>query len=176
MTKEELKNILELHKLYVQDKDGGVRADLSGADLRYADLNYADLRSADLNGVNLRYANLRNANLRYANLRYANLSGADLWYANLSDANLSDANLSYAKMNLTYLSISGIGTAQRMTTYCLEENKIWCGCFVGTMEEFKQRVEQEYANEHTEKYYKQYMIAIDYFKAQAILRVGNETN
>ena len=55
----DLKQILELHKKWLNDEDGGKRANLRGA--------------------NLCRANLRGADLRGANLRGADLSGADLW-------------------------------------------------------------------------------------------------
>lgn len=56
MTQTELNKVLELHKMWIDNKDGGVRADLKGADLRYANLKDANLRSADLRGVNLDYS------------------------------------------------------------------------------------------------------------------------
>ena len=73
-----LKQILELHKKWLNNGDGGKCANLSGADLSGADLCRANLWDANLSG---------------ANLRGANLSGADLSDANLCDADLSDANL-----------------------------------------------------------------------------------
>ena len=93
-TQKELKEILDLHKKWLNNEAGGCRANLRSADLRYADLRFADLRSADL-----RYANLRSANLRYANLRYADLSSADLRSADLRSADLSSAigEMSYVK-------------------------------------------------------------------------------
>ena len=125
-------------------------ANLSSADLRYADLSYADLSYANLSYANLRYADLSSADLSYADLRYAdlsyaNLSSADLRYANLSSANLSSANLRYANLRSAitdkrYVSISGIGREKRMTTYCVEDNKIWCGCFTGTLQEFERKI------------------------------------
>ena len=78
-----LKEVLELHKKWLNDEKGGIRADLS-----YANLNDADLRGA---------------NLSYVNLRGADLSGANLIGADLSDANLRYADLSGIKYN--YLSI-----------------------------------------------------------------------
>ena len=60
----DLKQILELHKKWLNDEDGGKRADLSGADL-----SGADLRGADLSG----------ANLSSADLSSADLSGSYLW-------------------------------------------------------------------------------------------------
>ena len=70
-TQDQLQEIIAKHQLWLDDEEGGERADLSYADLRYADLRYADLRSANLRSANLRYADLRSANLRYANLRSA---------------------------------------------------------------------------------------------------------
>ena len=58
--------ILNKHKMWLDDVEGGEKADLSDADLRYVNLRYVNLSDADLSG----------ANLRGADLRYANLSGA----------------------------------------------------------------------------------------------------
>ena len=74
MTKLELDKVLELHRKYVNNEEGGVKANLGGADLRNADLGDADLRGANLGGANLGGANLRGADLRGANLRGADLS------------------------------------------------------------------------------------------------------
>ena len=75
----DLKQILELHKKWLNDEDGGKRADLSDADLRCADLRGADLRDADLRGADLSGADLSGADLSGADLRGANLRCADLW-------------------------------------------------------------------------------------------------
>ena len=125
-----LKKILEAHKKWLNDEEGGKRADLrdadlsyaelngaelNGADLRYADLSYAELRDTELNGADLSYAELKRADLRDAdlsyaelrdtNLSYADLSGANLSYAGLRGANLRNADLSGA--NLSYAGLSG---------------------------------------------------------------------
>ena len=86
-----LQEILEAHKRWLRDEEGGSRAYLSGADLRSADLSGADLRSTYLSGADLRSADLSGANLRSAYLRSAYLSGADLRSADLRSANLSGA-------------------------------------------------------------------------------------
>ena len=67
----ELKEVLEKHRKWLTDEEGGECADLSRADLSWA---------------NLSKANLSKANLSRANLSKANLSGADLSRANLSEA------------------------------------------------------------------------------------------
>lgn len=61
MTNQELKQILDGHKKWLNgEKDG-----------KYADLMDADLTGADLSGADLTYANLRGANLRGADLDYS---------------------------------------------------------------------------------------------------------
>ena len=100
MTQSELNEILEKHRKWLNDEEGGERANL-----RRANLSEADLSGANLSGANLRRANLRRANLSWANLSWADLSGADLSGADLSGANLSWANLSGA--NLSWANLSG---------------------------------------------------------------------
>ena len=78
MTSEEIKKVLELHKKWLNNEQGGERANLREADLSGADLCWADLRGADLRGANLSGANLRGADLRRADLREADLQGANL--------------------------------------------------------------------------------------------------
>lgn len=116
MTATKLKRILEKHRKWLNGKEGGVRADLSGADLRWVDLSEKCLSCANLSGANLCDANLRgtnlsDANLRGANLSFVNLSGADLGYADLSDANLYHADLSGANLNYADFSGTNLGGA-----------------------------------------------------------------
>lgn len=87
-----LKEVLELHKKWLNGEKGGIRA---------------DLREVDLSN-----ANLSNADLSYTDLRDVNLSEADLRVANLSNADLNDANLNDIKYN--YLSIG-------LNLVCLEK-------------------------------------------------------
>ena len=76
MNADELKTVLEQHKLWLFDNGGGERANLQRANLRDADLRWADLRDADLQG-----ADLQGANLYWANLQGADLRDADLDYS-----------------------------------------------------------------------------------------------
>jgi len=138
-------------------------ANLSSADLRYANLSYADLRSADLRYANLSYADLRSANLSSANLRYADLSSADLRSADLRSANLRSANLRSAETDKRYIQISCIGSQKRMTTYCFEDDKIWCGCFTGTLEDFEKQVQKTHKD--NENHLKEYIGFINYLKS-----------
>ena len=105
MTSDKIKEILEKHRKWLTDEEGGECANLSWADLSGADLSGANLSRANLSWANLSWANLSGANLSWADLSEANLSRADLSGANLSKANLSEANLSRA--NLSWADLSG---------------------------------------------------------------------
>ena len=110
ITQEELEEILRKHKMWLDDEEGGERADLSGAYLSGANLSGADLRGAylsdaDLGGADLSRAYLGGAYLRGANLSDANLGGANLGGADLSRAYLRGAYLSGA--NLRDADLSG---------------------------------------------------------------------
>ena len=61
MTPEKLAEILAAHKLWLNDEEGGVRANLSRANLSRADLRWANLREADLRGADLSGADLSGA-------------------------------------------------------------------------------------------------------------------
>ena len=105
MEQAKIKEILEKHKKWLNNEEGGEKADLS-----YADLSCADLSGANLSGADLSYADLSGANLSGANLSGADLSCADLSDANLSGADLSGANLSGADLfsaNLSGANLSG---------------------------------------------------------------------
>ena len=59
MTQAKLNEILEKHRKWLNDEEGGERADLSGANLSGANLSGANLSWADLSGADLRGADLR---------------------------------------------------------------------------------------------------------------------
>ena len=91
MERQELYSILELHRKWLYNEEGGKCADLSFKNLRGANLRGADLRGANLYGADLYGADLYGADLYGANLRGADLYGADLRSANLYGANLRSA-------------------------------------------------------------------------------------
>ena len=153
-------------------------ADLAGADLRGAYLWGADLTCANLMGANLTCANLMGANLTDADLRSADLTGADLtgadltgadlWGANLTGANLTGANLRGAKRHMdgdTAITLVGqrpilqIGPLGSRDGYMLAlitsaGVRVECGCFCGTVAEFKAKVEKNHADNprHRDEY------------------------
>jgi uncharacterized protein YjbI with pentapeptide repeats len=63
--------ILEAHERFFSGKDGGVRADLTGANLRRRRPTEANFSGAVLGGANLEGADLRRAKLTHAALLQA---------------------------------------------------------------------------------------------------------
>ena len=99
MEKEILNQILEKHKKWLANEEGGERANLRSARLSCADLRDANLCNADLRDADLCDADLCCADLSNADLHGANLSGADLdfsclplWCGSLN-ANFDDKQL-----------------------------------------------------------------------------------
>ena len=95
-------------------------------------------------------ANLRGADLRGADLREADLRGADLRGADLNSA----ANV---------VSVTGIGSARRMTTYRADTDEIWCGCFKGTLAEFAKKINQTHKD--NPEHLAHYRAAVAFFRA-----------
>lgn len=164
-------------------------ANLIGANLAHANLRYADLAYANLIGANFRYANLTGADLTGANLMGANLIGANLIDAKLIETDLTDANLTVADLidtnlahaDLTDANLTGadiqntifsnvIGKTiisiqlntsveNRVINYIPEIDIVSAGCFHGTLEELKTRVQEVYS--YDEKIRKRYEKAIE---------------
>ena len=111
MDNEKLKEILERHRKWLNNEDGGERAYLCEANLCGANLYGANLRGAYLCGANLYGANLRGAYLGGADLYGANLGGAYLCGANLGGADLCGANLCGANLGGAYLCGANLGGA-----------------------------------------------------------------
>jgi hypothetical protein len=88
MTSEEIKKVLELHKKWLNNEQGGERANLRWADLSCANLSGAKLSRADMRETTLRLADLRWADLRETTLRLADLRGTNLTRADLRGADL----------------------------------------------------------------------------------------
>jgi hypothetical protein len=149
ITKEALATILEKHKLFLSNMQGGERADLkgaylTGANLREADLTGANLeeaylgganlRGADLTGANLEEAYLTGANLRGAYLRGADLTGANLRGADLRGADLTGAYLTGAKLRGAYLTGADLEWLISYTSICPEGDIIgWKKCVGGVI-------------------------------------------
>ena len=161
-------------------------ADLRCADLRCANLYGADLGSADLGSANLYGADLRCADLRCANLYGANLYGADLRCANLYGANLYGANLYSANLGsagkLTgdrpYFAVGPIGSRQDVLAAFQTEKGVFlrAGCFFGTVEEFRDKLEWEHGdNVHGKEYGAALVLVAAHYSAWPATVVEEET-
>ena len=100
--------------------------------------------------------NLRNSDLRGSDLRYSNLS-----YSNLNGSNLRDSDLSGSK-GLKFIQISGIGSANRQTTYLFNYDIVFCGCFKGTLVEFEEEVRKTHVKNI--QYLNEYLGLLKYIK------------
>lgn len=167
------------------------KVDLEGANLQYANLNdtnliasnlkHANLTEANLNYANLYFSdladdNLTDANLEGANLNYADFSNADLTYAYLNGANLNyvdltGANLNYADLSnantaniqgLKVSSIDNIGTFRGKVTYIPKLDKVFAGCWEGSLERFLYKGLE--MNEKDEVEVQNIMLAYQFFK------------
>jgi hypothetical protein len=103
MTADDLKIVIEKHRQWLFDEEGGERADLVRADLSGASLTRANLTRANLAWANLTGANLYRANLAGADLAGADLAGADLYRANLAGADLAGADLAGTNLDAANL-------------------------------------------------------------------------
>ena len=91
MTREGLNEILRKHKLWLDDADGGERADMQDADMQGA-----KMRGAKMQYANMQYANMRGADMQYADMQGANMRGANMRGANMQDADMRGANIDYS--------------------------------------------------------------------------------
>jgi uncharacterized protein YjbI with pentapeptide repeats len=155
-------NRVDLHDADLHGSDLR-EADMHGADLRNAyigaaDLRRADMRWADLSKADLSRANLCEVDMSDANLSRTNLGGADLSGAVLTDVNLRDTNMGGANLRevdlplgIRIISVAGVGSARRMTTFRVDTDEVWCGCFKGTLKDFAAKIEE------THKYNARYL-------------------
>lgn len=99
---EKFKEIMRLHKLYLEHDPLGVRAEISCLDLRGrvltgfdfygVQIRYTDFSGCSLQGVNFGNAYLYGVNFTRANLEHVNFSLAILYEVNFTKATLSYAN------------------------------------------------------------------------------------
>lgn len=106
----------------------------------------------------------------------ANLCNTDIRGADLRGASFNCADLYRADLRKTYYQVVRIGSRNATTTYCVEDDNITCGCWNdykgSTLLEFEERVESvygEYGATPNEKYYAQYMAAIEFFRKMTAL-------
>ena len=91
MKQEYIEEVIRRHQLWLNEEDGGKRADLSDEDLRDVDLRCTNLCGAELCNANLSGADMGDAKLCYAcNMHSADLRGAKMLQEDVDAANLSN--------------------------------------------------------------------------------------
>ena len=93
-----IKNILALHKKWLNEEEGGERADLHGADLDGVCLDNIDFRNANLKCASFRGAVITNSDFRSADLYGADFRGAFLQGSDFASANLKNADFTWANL------------------------------------------------------------------------------
>ena len=137
------------------------KANFYKANLHNADLYGVDLRQANFCKANLLGADLRNSDLRGAHFCNADLYGADLRGADLRNADLISTDLRQAKLPTTLIQIGPIGSRRDYTTCFVDDDVIQCGCWRGTLEQFKKRIDEIYpAGGEYKQYRKEYLAVI----------------
>lgn len=175
ISKEELKKILNEHKLWLESNGKkGKQADLSHIDLSHVNLSHVDLSHADLSYIDLSNANLSNMDLTNANLSDANLSFANLSFANLFQTDLTNANLSNAKLiKVANQNVKGkkiiaaqVDTSRKnnLISYWADLDIWTTGCFQGTLEELKKAIEETHKDNQSMK--RKYFIAINFILSE----------
>ena len=98
MEMTELKNILALHEKWLNEEEGGKRANLHGADLDGICLDNVDFRNANLKCASFRGAVITNSDFRSADLYGADFRGAFLQGSDFASANLKNADFTWANL------------------------------------------------------------------------------
>jgi hypothetical protein len=136
VNQEQLNEILQKHKDWLNDIEGGVQADLRGADLSGCDLRFANLENSYLKGANLKGADLSCCDLTFANLRGANLRGV----------NLRDADLRSTKGVIQWQSPVGM----KRICYSVKHNDCVMhnlGCFWGDTDKAVTAIREKYGDD-----------------------------
>lgn len=112
ITSEKIKEMIQLHKLWMDGDNNGMCADFSDYELKYVDFSNLDLSGAKFN----------NANLYGANFKHSYLYNTEFCNANLKEANLCGAHIGYTNMDGIKINEITIGIPMN----CPEE-----GSFIG---------------------------------------------
>ena len=163
-------------------------ADFSEADFSGADFSGADFSSANFSGADFSWADFSSANFSWANFSGADFSGADFSSANFSGADFSSANFSWANWNniklnyinsictngLTIISCQlNTSDSNRSIQYWKGLGIVTAGCFSGTLDELKRRVET--VHKENKVVYDKYQAVFKYIDTVLELEADDDT-
>ena len=106
ISKEKLKTVVELHKVWRKDNKEGKRLVLIGYDLSYRDLNDSDLSYCDLSHSCLSHCDMYHCDLSHSCLSDCNMSHSDLSHSDLSDCNMTGCNMDGCNMDSSGVNLS----------------------------------------------------------------------
>ena len=142
---------LRLHLKWLRNEKHGKRLTIGLAISLKINWSKINLRSADLRSADLRWADLRSADLRWANLRWASTINA---------------------MNLRVISCQlNTSDQNRNIAYYPDLNLITAGCFSGTLDELKERVEKVH-KENNPSIYAKYQAVFTFI--ETVLEIEKE--
>jgi uncharacterized protein YjbI with pentapeptide repeats len=98
------------------------------------------------------------------NLTETDLTRARFGGAKLAKVCMRDITASRTRWpeGVSVVTASGVGCVGRQTTYRIDTDEVWCGCFKGTLDEFIERVNETYLA--GAKYRSCYMAMVRMFK------------
>jgi len=99
-----LTEILTLHRMWLYNENGGIRADLSRADLSRADLSGANLSRANLSGADLSGADLSGAKFVYNGIEAKRFNVFNNLYKYCVYAILSTDGVQYVRLGCKFYS------------------------------------------------------------------------
>ena len=105
MTQEELNKILDKHEKWLNDEEGGERADLSGKDVQGLDFSFRNLKRAYMAGTNMEGADMIRANMIGAEMTGANMTRANMIGVNLTEADMTGTNMAGANIDFSALPL-----------------------------------------------------------------------
>ena len=158
-------------------------ADFSGANFRSADFSWANFSGADFSGADFSWADFSEADFSGADFSGADFSSANFSGADFSSANFSWANWNNIKLNyinsictngLTIISCQlNTSDSNRSIQYWKGLGIVTAGCFSGTLDELKRRVET--VHKENKVVYDKYQAVFKYIDTVLELEADDDT-
>ena len=101
ISEDDLREILEKHEKWLNDEDGGEKADMQQSDMQRANMQRANMQRAnmkwaDMRGVDMQQSDMRGADMRGANMQWADMRGADMQWADMRGADMRGVDLDFS--------------------------------------------------------------------------------
>lgn len=139
------------------------------------DFNDSCIENCYFENVYFCFAKLSHTYLYKSTLNKVDFSSGDLSHIIIDNCNLS-ADCAFGATCLAcstitkqhIYQISCIGSSNRTTTFWADNDIVWCGCFKGTFQEWRDKIYRRY-DRASDRYRKQYTAALKYFAELAYI-------